>query len=1062
MTRAIDALRSVDFHWVRSLGSIWSDDPVVGSANTGAIAENISSSLFTETIDPLQQPLGIALVGQSGIGKTHLVGTLRQQVWKSGGWFVLLDVLGLTHFWRNAALSFLTSLLQEMPGGQKQFEAVIAGVAKRLNCEMEVMRAFALPDLDATKLADLLLTALLRIDQKNALQHADIFRALCLLRSQKLDAVSIAHSWLQGYDADETLRQTLGLRLPPPQPAELVRGMSWLMSLAAPTLVAIDQIDGVINPTVIPTTENDIVGAPQLAEELAAGLLDLHNVCCRSLTVVTCLHDSWNVLEARGLSSFRQRFRDPIPLHGMNKITAVYELIVGRTAPAYAKTDFSPPFPSWPFSEHAIESAASVGMTPRTILMRCDAWRHRCLDNGHVDICNSLIQEEAPQLPGQTRAPDNFDIEFGQLQQTLQVGIPALFADDGELGKLLRDTFDIYANQIEPDESFTVESRGDPARRLPPLDGRLTFTNHAENDRERHYCYRTLEHQNAVAFQSRLRAALTASGISSHIPDRHLLIVRRASVPSGPKTQQLVDQFRKAGGIFIDPSDVDLRKFVALRTLRDRSIADKQDAFERWLRRERPLLDTDFFKQAGLSPMPQRSTRPGGAGSSATPYPQNNHSRPATDRELRTSEIDSLPSIESGSKLNKGSARPENVVAIGRRMSINQDPIFLPTSLLRRHAAIIAGSGSGKTVLLRRIVEESALAGIPAIVIDPNNDLSRFGDAWPEAPGSFTAEDASKAQQYFDKVEVIVWTPGVNAGNPIFLSVLPNFAGLDDPDESQQAIEMAAETLAPLADAKRTLPRGVLVEALRYFARQGGGNLTRFIELLSDLPDGITQIGNADKLASKMANQLYAAVANNPLLRAEGPILDPSALFFGSGKRTRISVINLSGLASDAAREDFVNRLQMTLFVWIKRNPSVTGLLYVIDEAQTFLPSQKPALSLNSGIKLVSQGRKYGLGMIVATQAPKGLHNQVVSNCTTQFFGKQNAPATIQAAQEIIAANGGRADDIGKLKAGEFYFSSDGVVPHKIRAPICLSYHPSNPPSPDDVVRFARRNRQPA
>jgi hypothetical protein len=106
------------------------------------------------------------------------------------------------------------------------------------------------------------------------------------------------------------------------------------------------------------------------------------------------------------------------------------------------------------------------------------------------------------------------------------------------------------------------------------------------------------------------------------------------------------------------------------------------------------------------------------------------------------------------------------------------------------------------------------------------------------------------------------------------------------------------------------------------------------------------------------------------MLRADGPILDPKLLFFSSDPaRVRLSVINLSGLTSDTAREDFVNRLQMTLFGWIKKNPSTTGLLYVIDEAQGFLPSQKPALSLGSGIKLVARARQYGLGMIVATRS---------------------------------------------------------------------------------------------
>ena len=162
---------------------------------------------------------------------------------------------------------------------------------------------------------------------------------------------------------------------------------------------------------------------------------------------------------------------------------------------------------------------------------------------------------------------------------------------------------------------------------------------------------------------------------------------------------------------------------------------------------------------------------------------------------------------------------PADAIPVGRRMAVGEEPVSLPTKLLPRHTAIIAGSGSGKTVLLRRIVEEAALAGIPAIVIDPNNDLSRLGDPWPERPSSFTAEDDAKAQRYFKTVEVVVWTPGIHAGNPLFLSVMPDFASLgDDKDERQQAVDMAAETLAPLAGAKNALQRGVLVEALRHFA----------------------------------------------------------------------------------------------------------------------------------------------------------------------------------------------------------------------------------------------------
>jgi hypothetical protein len=1081
MSDALEALRNVDFDWVRSLDSIWSDSDALADAPNEALARSVVAKFFQETRPDVAHPRGGVLVGQSGIGKTHLVGLLRQEVWKSGGWFILLDVLGLTDFWRSAALSFLTSLLQEMPDGRRQFEAVLAGVARRFKVEKEVEVAFKIANLEPRRIVNLLVKGLMKADPQNTLKHQDVFRALCLLRSSDFDTLSLAHSWLQGYDADEQARAGQGFVAPPPPPAELVRGMSWIMSIAGPTLVAVDQIDGVVNPSSLAMQGSGDIGVAQgLGEVLAAGLLQLHDVRHRGKTVITCLFDSWKVLEERGLLPFRQRFDDPIAMVGMNNAESIRALIVDRMKPAYTAATFKPPYLSWPFSEAAITGAASVAMMPRTILMRCDAFRRACLDKGKVEICNSLIDVSPP---AQAITPSTgFDAEGARLGKAANLSGLIEAGDDAELGKLLRDVLDLYVRQIEPTEAVDVVSKGHPAQKIPPLHGRLTFIYHEQNDRERHFCFRVLEHTHAISFQARLRAALTASGISSQIPDRHLIIVRRGPVPFGPKTRQLFDVFQKAGGVLINPSDEDLRTFVGLRILRDQTVENGQhDEFESWLRSRQPLLATDFFRQAGLSPPPETPTTP--AAPSAGP-PKSLVPPMADKARTRSSPVRPIAGVSTPSTLpatnpqapatqSPSKIRPEptgsptahtsppspNTIPVGRRMTVGEEPVSLPTRLLQRHIAIIAGSGSGKTVLLRRIIEEAALAGIPAIVIDPNNDLSRLGDPWPERPASFAAEDDAKAHRYFQTVEVVVWTPGIHAGRPLFLSVMPDFVSLgDDKDERQQAIDMAAETLAPLAGVKKQLQRGVLVEALRYFANSGGGNLARFTALLADLPDGLSPIGNAGKLAAGMADQLHAAVATNPLLRAEGPVLDPKLLFFGSSSRVRVSVINLSGLTSDAAKEDFINRLQMTLFSWIKKHPSPTGLLYVIDEAQTFLPSQKPALSLGSGVKLVAQARKYGLGMIVATQAPRGMHNQVVSNCTTQFFGKQNAPATIGAAQEIIAASGGRADDIGKLKTGEFYFATEGSgMPGKIRTPICLSYHPQNPPAPDEVIARAKR-----
>jgi DNA helicase HerA-like ATPase len=236
--------------------------------------------------------------------------------------------------------------------------------------------------------------------------------------------------------------------------------------------------------------------------------------------------------------------------------------------------------------------------------------------------------------------------------------------------------------------------------------------------------------------------------------------------------------------------------------------------------------------------------------------------------------------------------------------------------------------------------------------------------------------------------------------------------------------------------------------------------MTDLIALLAELPDGISEDSNAQKLGGEIADQFRAAIAVNPLLRSTGQTPDPSILFEAPSGRTRISVINLSGLASEEARNSFVNRLQMSLFTFIKRRPSVTGRLYVVDEAQNFVPSASGTACKASALSLVAQARKYGLGMIFATQTPKGIDNKIVSNCTTHVYGRMSAPATIDAIRELMAAKGGAADDVGKLSRGEFYFSTEGSPrPIKVRTPLCLSWHPPNPPPADEVIQKARSKR---
>lgn len=1085
----LDVFRTVDFDWTRQLRSIWRDTPYhVPSLHQGPI-DDLIDYFARKTGDPAppDEPLGRVIVGPAGYGKTHLIGELRRRIWGMNGWFVLLDFIGIKDFWSSVALGFLNSLQVRMPDGKTQYDQLLLGITSLLKIDQELTtiaeRWREQPHDLMVELVRAVTRSLARHFPSETSEHRDVIAALILLSSEDIDWHSIAHGWLQGMNLDSADMRLFGFR-GENSPMKVIQGLSWIMSLAGPTLIAVDQIDAIVTAsnslarTVNGGSRQEQMEAQSIVDSLAEGLMDLHEKKRRAVTVVSCLEATWKVLQDKTTVAITDRYGSPTNLRALPTRDIAKGLVAARLNQAYQRCGFRPPFPTWPFTESAFDS--TTGFSPRQLLKACDEHRNRCVSQGKVTECVTFEPGERPSQ-GATETSDRLDQTYEQESKT--AAIAGLLDADGEdrLRELLDRTLRLFEKHLDLPDDIDVEVQRDPDQKRPSLHGRLSFTFRSEGDREQHYCFRILGHTNANAFQARLKASMTASGIDMALKFRHLFVLRRGAPPTGPKTQSLVDQFLKAGGKFLAPTDDDLRAFVALQAMAQRDPPD----FDAWLRARKPLFDTPLFKAVDLCPPPFLSPS-----SPTPPRRKSREPKPASPGEVLTGKARQQPADETAApkvhtvqpnddapsakvKRDHATQKPDasRAIPIGRRFERGTlgDPVMLAANLLSSHVAIIAGSGSGKTVLLRRIIEEAALLDIPAIVLDINNDLSRLSDAWPVRPDGFGDEDAAKAAAYHAHTDVVIWTPGVSSGNPVTLNLLPDFAAIGDTqdkateDERGQAVEMARATLAPYlrgSGQKANLKQGVLADALRAFAKSGGGALNDLIGLLSELPENVSKISDAPKLAGEVANQLLAAIATNPLLQSAGSSLNPQHLFYGRDNKTRISVISLVGLGSDEARQSFVNQLQMTLFTWIKRCPSPTGCLYVLDEAQNFAPSQMGSACKASAKSLVAQARKYGLGMIFATQTPKGIDNAIVSNCTTHVYGRMSAPATIQATQDLMAAKGSAGEDIARLTKGEFYFSTDGFNrPLKVRTPLCLSWHPPNPPTADEVIEKARSNQ---
>ena len=130
----------------------------------------------------------------------------------------------------------------------------------------------------------------------------------------------------------------------------------------------------------------------------------------------------------------------------------------------------------------------------------------------------------------------------------------------------------------------------------------------------------------------------------------------------------------------------------------------------------------------------------------------------------------------------------------------------------------------------------------------------------------------------------------------------------------------------------------------------------------------------------------------------------------------------------------------------------------VMDEAKDFVPQGKAVPGKENVVRLTAQARKYGLGLLFATQEPKSIEHTIVSNCSTLLGGKMNSPAAIDALQQLLSEKGTKATDVGALKRGCFYFGTGADKPRKVATALCLSYHPSTPPSETEVLEIARRS----
>ena len=359
---------------------------------------------------------------------------------------------------------------------------------------------------------------------------------------------------------------------------------------------------------------------------------------------------------------------------------------------------------------------------------------------------------------------------------------------------------------------------------------------------------------------------------------------------------------------------------------------------------------------------------------------------------------------------------------------------------LLTHAVCVGMTGSGKTGLCIGLIEEAAIDGIPAIVVDPKGDLGNLLLTFPELrpedflpwvnreearqQGLSLEEFAENQASLWEKglakwgqsgerigrlresADFAIFTPGSEAGLPI--SVLDSFkapssSDWEDADLIRDRIESTVTGLLSLlgidADPIQS-PEHILLSTLLEHLWQAGADVG-----LADLIQGV-QVPPFDRVGAFDLEAFYStskrtalAIKLNNLLAApsfqswlEGTPLDLEELLYTEEGRPRVAVFSIAHL-SDQQRMFFVTLLLNETLSWIRRRPgtnSLRALLYM-DEIFGYLPPVAEPPSKKPLLTLLKQARAYGLGVVLATQNPGDLDYKGLANIGTWFLGRLQA-----------------------------------------------------------------------
>lgn len=322
-------------------------------------------------------------------------------------------------------------------------------------------------------------------------------------------------------------------------------------------------------------------------------------------------------------------------------------------------------------------------------------------------------------------------------------------------------------------------------------------------------------------------------------------------------------------------------------------------------------------------------------------------------------------------------------------------------TLAQKHLSVLAKTGAGKSYTVGVILEEFLAHKVPLVILDPHGEY-----------GSLRYPNME------DKELDAMVRYGVK------------------PKSFQNQIQEYAVDVNLNPDAERLRLDGVNLTAREITeilpAKLSGGQVGVLHQAVKDVSDhnpsytiqDIIDIVNINKSNAKW-NVLNAldSLQGTGLFAIKGTPLKDLV------KPGKCTIINLKGVAPDI-QEVVAGRITNMLWEARKRN-EIPAHILVVEEAHNFCPERGVGSAVSGPVlrTVASEGRKFGMGLVIVSQRPAKIDKNVLSQCNTQVVLKITNPNDLKAiVSSVEGITSETANEIQRLSVGVCMVAGGGLA----------------------------------